>query len=333
MYLESPWNLLLLLLLLPLLFFLRGSRSLRWSSLTPAGNAGSSWRTRLAWLPSLLLMLSLVPLVVVLAKPKEIRETLGEVHQAVAIMSVVDISSSMTLTRYEFKRKQLNRLEIAKEVLRNFIVGDGNKLLGRQHDIIGLVSYARYPNSVCPPMIEHEPLLYFVDHLETDERPGEDGTAIGEAILLASANLANLNEKKQKAADGQRYQVKSKVVVLLTDGQNNCGQHDPIAAAEKAKEWGIKLHIIGFEDEDEEAVAENERLADAAKLTGGIFRTVHNGDELQSVYQEIDAMEKSEIREEPELKVCDYYRPFAYSSVAMLAMGLVLATTVLRRTP
>ncbi len=339
-------------LLLPLMviywyYCRRGHRAIVFSSVGIAPIHIRSVRQRFLDAVGLLELLTLGLIVGALARPQIGIEKLHEVSRGVAIQMVVDISSSMDLPADSFG-KEKRRLEIAKRVFETFIAGQGDGE-GRRNDLIGMISFARYADTLCPLTLGHDALLQFVSELDVESRPVEDGTAIGDALMLAAARLSRAhagsglgNEKTH--AD---YEIKSKVIILLTDGENNCGRHMPMEAAALAQKWGIRIHTIGFGDRPETRMvqtpagereisinsADTEVLALVAQATGGVFRRASDAQSLHAVYQEIDAMESSEIHPLTYHRNVDVFQFFAIAALLLLLIHSVLTTTWLRRIP
>ena len=290
----------------------------------------------------------LLLIVVALARPQVGVEKLHEVNRGVAIQMVVDISSSMDLPADAFGR-QMSRLEIAKRVFAEFIAGAGKGSQRRENDLIGMVTFARYADTLCPLTLGHGALLQFVRDLEPESRPLEDGTAIGDALMLAAARLSQARAASGQYEDaaGADYEIKSKVIVLLTDGENNCGRHMPMQAAALAQKWGIRIHTIGFGDRPETRVvqtpagerevsansADTETLALVARVTGGVFRRASDARSLHAVYQEIEAMEKSDIISIAQLDYGEAFDAWALGALVCLVLETLLSATALRRLP
>jgi Ca-activated chloride channel family protein len=339
-------------LLLPLMviywyYCRRGRRAIVFSSVGIAPINIRSLRQRFLGAVDLLELLILGLIVGALARPQTGIEKLHEVSRGVAIQMVVDISSSMDLPADSFG-KEKRRLEIAKRVFETFIAGQGDGE-GRRNDLIGMISFARYADTLCPLTLGHDALLQFVSELEVESRPVEDGTAIGDALTLAAARLSRahagsgLGDEKANAD----YEIKSKVIILLTDGENNCGRHMPMEAAALAQKWGIRIHTIGFGDQPETRMvqtpagereisinsADTEVLALVAQATGGVFRRASDAQSLHAVYQEIDAMEKSDIVSIAQMDYGEAFGPMALGALVCLVLQELLAATVLRRLP
>jgi len=261
MQLYSPWAF-LLFLLLPVLAYSalnkKHSAAVKFPSLVDIRNCHLSWRLRLRPLLKAARLMCLVLLIVALARPRK-GTVISEIStEGVAIEAVVDRSGSMQ-AEMDFGEK-LNRLEVVKKVLADFIQGSEKGLTGRSSDLVGLITFARYADTVCPLVLSHNVLLEFLKKTEIVKLQSEDGTAIGDAIALAAARLKKAEEEIERRNAQLRYlqleqsdneeqagfKIKSKAIVLLTDGRNNVGEYNPLAAAELAKEWGIKIYTIGI---------------------------------------------------------------------------------------
>ena len=160
---------------------------------------------------------------------------------------VVDRSGSMG-AEMEYRGKKLNRLEVVKRVFKDFVMGNGKDLSGRPNDLIGMIAFARYADTICPLTLAHGALIPFIDGVKLVKRKEEDGTAIGDGLALAAARLKTIQEtlKKQLKKSDNSYEIKSKIIILLSDGENNCGKYTPMQAADLAKKWGIKVYTIAI---------------------------------------------------------------------------------------
>jgi len=250
MRLAFPWALLLLLPILKMILdhFRRGSSAaLTFSSLGAFKKVGHTSRQRFVPLLFWLQVLALVLVVFAMARPQKENMSQGIPKEGIAIELVVDISSSMDISM-PFQDTSMSRMEVTKHVVEQF-VGGGDDLDGRVSDLIGLITFARYADTICPLTLSHDSLLYFIQELEIESRPNEDGTAFGDALSLAAARLKTAEERYSKEADGEaEYLINSKVIILLTDGNNNCGRHLPMEGAALAEHWGIRVHTIAITD-------------------------------------------------------------------------------------
>ena len=348
----------LLLLLVPLLYAARrfgagrGRRaSLRFSSTRNAARSGRSWRQRLGFLPDLLRLLAIVCLVIALARPQKGLEQVRDLNEGIAIMMVVDRSSSMA-AEMPFEGQRLNRLEIVKRVFERFVLGDGEDLDGRPNDLVGMVSFARYPETTCPLTLAHGALPRFLESVRLARpRTNEDGTALGDAAALAAARLEKAEEAMARQAPDRadQYDIKSKVMIVLTDGRQTAGKREPVDAARLAADWGIKVYTIAVGEEDamvgQDTLfgrflrqargqgADTRTLKAMAAAAGGRFYEARDARGLKEIYREIDELERSEIES---LRFMDYkelFLPFAAAAFALLALEVALNCTIFRKIP
>jgi Ca-activated chloride channel family protein len=347
-----PMGLLLLLLVPPLMWW-SGRRRRRsavlYSSVDLLDGAGISLRQRAIWLPAALRAAGLTMLIVALARPQE---GIGEVRttaQGVAIMAVVDRSASMSIPM-SFGGETMPRLDVVKKVFSQFVEGDGKSLKGRPEDLVGLVTFALFPETVCPLVRIHDTLVKLVDTIVMADQQYEAGTAIGDGLALAAARLheaeTEINERNEGKTDPD-FVIKSKAIILLTDGDENRGEVRAIDAAEMCKQWGIRIYAIGIGDDRGGVVQTpmgkmrlprgdgfNEALMlQMAELTGGLYRKAADGEALTRIYREIDSLEKTEIKSTEFTNYRERFMDWAGAGVALIALELLLSATILRRIP
>ena len=335
---QSPW-MFALLLLVPALLYLelhrRQGAALRFSSTAGADRLPASWRRRLARLPLALRAAALVLLVVALARPVSGRDPVRNVTEGVAIQMVLDRSGSMGIGM-DYKGQTLPRFEVAKRVFSDFVLGDGRDLRGRPDDLIGVVAFAGFADTISPLTNSREALAGVLKELTVIRDASKDGTAIGDGIALGAARLKSAEQEAEAAAaSGDAYKIKSKVLILLTDGEQNAGKRSPAQAAALAAQWGIKVYAIGISSATGSGVpaAAAEVLRQAAEATGGIFREAGDERSLRAVYGEIDHLEKSEVPTLQYLSVRELFVPLALAALALLCLQLLLSATALRRLP
>ena len=345
---ESPWMFLLLPAIAALAYcsMRRGNRAaLRFSSTAAAEALAGSWRQRLAFLPGLLRVLTLIGLVVALARPQQGTESVRDISRGVAMHMVVDRSSSM---RAEMKLdgRVVTRLDAVKQVFRDFIDPASGSMPGRPNDLIGMVAFARYADTICPLTLSHDTLEELLATVRLADNPNEDGTAIGDAVALAAARLQQAETFLQEKAGGsQDYEIKSKIVILLTDGENNAGDRSVRDAADLCKEWGIKIYAIGVGNKRGVQTPfgmlsapfrrgfDDRSLRAAAATTGGIYRLAEDAGSLRDIYAEIDDLEKSEFEAVRFLDYRELFMPWALAALLLLSGEAALRNTILRRAP
>jgi Ca-activated chloride channel family protein len=301
---------------------------LRWPVLAPVAGrpAAALARRALPWAR----LLALALLVLALARPQVVRREEQFRTEGIDVMLALDISGSMQAE--DFKPK--NRLYVAKEVIGQFLD------LAR-NDRVGLVVFAGQAFTQCPLTLDYGVLRTLLGGVEIGMI--EDGTAIGTA--LASA----VNRLKDSAA-------KSKVVILLTDGENNRGQIDPVTAAKIAQALHVRVYTIGVgkvggapiptmhpvlgkiyaRNPDGSLVLtklDEPLLRRIADETGGEFFRATDAEALKKIYAQILELERTKFEVKQFEKVREYYRWAAVPALALLALELSLAHTRLRVLP
>ncbi len=346
----DPWLLLLVLLPIGLAVWRARRRrpSARISSAEFPLAAGATWRTRLRAVPGAIRVLALVILAVALARPQAGYGVVRTSADGVAIMMVLDRSSSMNGELGE-GRRQTTRFAAAQEAFRAFVLGDGAALDGRPHDLIGLMAFARYPETIAPLSRATDAVAQLAQTIETAEQRAEDGTAIGDAIAQAAARLHKAEQRLIEQREGTEdeladdFTIKSKVIILLTDGENNAGDADPVAAARLAAEWGIKVYAIGLPGDSVIVMPNGQRvrrpargaderlLRRIAEATDGFYRTVEDAGALRAVYEEIDRLETTEIRTREYTNYDERFMGLALAVLGLLGFEALLRVGPLRR--
>jgi len=324
---ETPW-LLLLVVALPIVLLVRGRRpdtrpaAVLWGALEglrPPG-AGAFLLGLARGLPWIALLLALVAL----ARPQQGLQQSEVDSRGVDIMLAIDISRSMSATDMGGGR----RLDLARETAREFVKG-------RPHDRIGVVAFAGTAFSLCPLTLDHETLNELVSGL--DFGLVEDGTAIGMGLATAVQRLHD-------AA------TPSKVVVLLTDGDNNRGVIDPLTAADLARALGVRVYtvlvgrptVVAVPSDDpalgrvnimKEIDTNPEQLQEIAQRTGGRFFRAEDAVTLSGIYSEIDRLERAPIHAVVYRQYRDLGPLVLGAAGALLALGMALGSTLGLRTP
>ena len=333
------------LLLIPLLLWLVRGRlrrtSLRVSSLGLWSDVDAG-RARYLWIPVFLRRMTLVLLLLALARPQAGSTYSMNVSEGIAIQLLVDVSSSMDMNVRDLDGQNRSRMEVAKEMVKKFIAGDGNTLQGRSEDLLGLITFARYADTRSPLTFGHDALLQIVSSLEVQERPNEDGTAYGDALALAAARLQNIEALQFGQVSESADAIESRVIILLTDGENNSGAHLPLEAAGLAKAWGCRIYCISLGDtageysskvQIEKLTAAEQTLKHISDETGGIFRQATDYESLLSVYEEIDRLERSDIATRSYDRVAEWlWLPLGVALLSLL-IALILEASVLRVVP
>jgi Ca-activated chloride channel family protein len=233
----------------------------------------------------------------------------------------------------------MSRLEAAKKVVEQFI-------RHRPDDLIGLITFARYADTLSPLTYGHDALVEIVQDLDIQQRATEDGTGYGDALALACARLEQMGGWQPvpgESAMDLAAAVRSKVVVLLTDGENNCGLHLPEEAAGLAKKWGIRVYAISMKSDESGSTGaerkDDEGLTDAEKLlrrladeTGGAYWKIGNATHLQEVYEQIDRLERSAIKTTIlyHSEISPLFQYFATAALVLLLVERMMRATWLR---
>ncbi|MBB3205383.1 Ca-activated chloride channel family protein [Rhodopirellula rubra] len=338
-----PWLLLLLPLPAIAVFFQRRTRGTLAVPSLQLWQHADSGRARFLWIPPTLRVLAMTLFILAMARPQAGSTHTTQVNEGIAIQLLVDVSSSMAMNIQLPDQEQTTRMEVAKELVERFIAGDGEELSGREGDLLGLVTFARYADTRSPLTFGHDALLQLVRSLEIQERPNEDGTAYGDALAVAAARLEQLDDPEVRQRRSLEGEISSRVIILLTDGENNSGQHQPIEAAGLARQWGCRIYCISLGDHAPgnpnspsapPQLSEAERVLEhIATETGGLFRTAFDFDSLLSVYAEVDQLEQSRIVTRNYTRVSElFWLPLAVGLFALVP-ALILEATWLRTVP
>jgi Ca-activated chloride channel family protein len=329
---QPGWLWVLLLMPLPVLME-RARPRIAWPSFD-----GFPPRFRIGWawlrpLPAILRGLAIGSLAVALARPQTVGGTTRIAAQGIAIVVALDHSSSMNAADFpsEHGTERISRLKAAKTTFARFVGG-------RPDDLIGLVVFADYPDLPCPPVLDHAFLLETIESVRP-ARQGDDGTNIGDAIAWGLDALLAAPPKQ-------------KVLVLLTDGNNEPGVPqplDPEEAATLVRDLGVTLHTIAIGpipraargiDPDRERPATSDAegpnlrlLEQLAKLTGGRSFAATDADALDEVFKTIDALEKSPVRGQETTRYHEHYGLWARRALALVLLSWLLSQGPLRRLP
>ncbi len=357
---HHPWFLMLLALVPVIgwrLWAARKQTSVSYSSAASDWDVSPSWRQRLAWVPSALTLMTATLMIVSLARPRVGRDKTVVYSEGIAIELVVDRSGSMRALDFQIDGNHVDRLAAIKNVASKFVLGDeetkDGTLPGRISDLIGLITFAGYADAVTPLTLDHGFLIDQLKRTQIVSRRDEDGTAIGDAISLAVDKLSTL-EKRQEST------IKSKIMILLTDGENTAGEIDPVQAAELAATMGIKIYTIGVGTKGrapfpvrrsasgqiivqyEFVNIDEKTLRAISDATGGQYFRATDTSSLESIYEEIDQLEKTKVETQQfvdykDLAIqssrLDGYQlpPLLLIALCLLAARIILNHTVFRK--
>ncbi len=271
-------------------------------------------------------ILAMSCLIIVIARPQSSSSWENVTTEGIDIVIALDISSSMLAMDFS-----PNRLEAAKDVATSFISG-------REYDRIGLVVFSGEAFTQCPLTTDRAVLMNLFKDIESGMI--EDGTAIGNGLATAAARLKDSN-------------ALSRIVILLTDGENNRGEIAPVTAAEIAKTYGIRVYTVGVgtigtapypfqvqtafgvqsQIRDVEVKIDEETLQEISSLTDGKYFRATDNNSLEQIYQEIDKLEKSKIEVREFSRKSEEFLPFALLGALLLIVSLLLKTTLFRNIP
>ncbi len=300
------------------------SASIKYSDLKIVKRSARTGRSRFRFILTVLRIAAVAVLIVAFARPQAGTENREVSSEGIDIMLALDVSGSMKAEDF----KPQNRLYVAKEEIKHFVSK-------RISDRIGLVIFSGSSFTQCPLTLDYGVLLTFLEQVKFGMI--KDGTAIG----MALAN--GINRLRESPS-------KSKVIVLLTDGVNNAGQIDPLTAAGIAKTMGVKIYTIGvgkpgnamypvddpifgkryvyMPNEIDEDV-----LTEIAVKTGGKYFRARSRDELSEIYDEIDQMERTEIKVKEYVQYQELFILFVYLGLVLLVLEILLSQTIFRKIP
>ncbi|MBC8094219.1 MAG: VWA domain-containing protein, partial [Akkermansiaceae bacterium] len=272
---------------------------------------------------------ALALLIVALAQPRLTKSETRVNASGIDIAVAMDLSGSMASEDFEVKGGRINRLDMAKQVLTRFI---GK----RENDRIGVVAFGSQAYIAAPLTLDHDFLLRNLERLELGSINGNQ-TAIGSGLSTAVNRLRELKSK-------------SKIVILMTDGVNNAGKLAPLTVAEAAQTLGIKVYTIGVGMRGQAPMPardmfgrkvyqmipvdiDEDTLQKIAQMTGGKYYRADNAEKFESIYAEIDKLEKSEAEVKKFAQHRELFGLFLAPGFGLFLIELVLRHTLLRRLP
>ncbi|MBC8002932.1 MAG: VWA domain-containing protein [Opitutaceae bacterium] len=327
-----PW-LLLLLLTLPFLAWLKGRHgqesAFLYSSVQLVRPIVGLNRSRAGAFLLMLRWLALALFIVALAQPRLIKGETRVKSSGIDIVVALDLSGSMRSEDFELEKKRVNRLTVAKDTLKKFVIK-------RDADRIGLVVFSSQAFMASPLTLDHDFLLQNIDRIDFGVIE-ENRTAIGAGL---STSLNRLREQP----------AKSKIVILMTDGQDNVGKVPPLTAAEAAQALGVKVYTIGvgirgnapmpytdvFGQKRYQMVPvdiDEETLTKIAQKTGGKYFRADNSEALGKIYAEIDRLEKTDVEARKFRQYDELFKWFILAGTGFLLLEIVLSQTVWRKLP
>lgn len=285
-----------------------------------------------------------------LARPQFGLEEFRLHTEGIAIQMCIDRSGSMAALDFNLDGQQIDRISVVKRVFHDFVMGRG-KLSGRPDDLIGLISFGGFVEPRCPLTLDHGALIQVLDQIEIPHPifdaqgreinrglwQADSATAIGDALALAADRLKPIK-------------AKSKVIILLTDGEQTAGVLKPLEGAKIAKDLGVKVYTIGvgtngmvlvpeFDDfgrrflQRGEFPLDEETLKQIAAATGGKYFRAQDAESLQNVYAAIDALEKSPSEGRLYSEYHELYQYLMFPGLGLILLEIVLAGTRFRSLP
>ncbi len=329
MRLADPWVLILLPFVIGIILLMsrRTGGRFKFSDLTLikplVGNSGFK--------PALLLgalrIVAMTLFIVALSRPQSGKKVSEVSSNGVDIMLAMDTSGSMAALDLKINGESVPRVDVVKKVVSDFISKDAN-------DRIGLVVFAETAFVQCPLTLDHRILSSLLNNVHLGV--AGDSTAIGDAIAVAVKHMKDLK-------------AKSRVLVLLTDGQNNSGMINPLKAAELAKVYQVKIYTIGVGVEGEapflvdtpfgkrvvyqQADLDEDTLKQVSNITGGVFYRAKDSDTLEKIYAEIGRLEKTPALVKEYTDYNELYAGFALMGLSLLLGEIILGQTWLRKVP
>lgn len=325
---ESP-HLLWLLLIIPLMvgyyiYRQRLGRARVQVSTTSAFQKNIvTWRSILCHITIVLRSIAVGCIIVALARPQSAEDFSSTNAEGVDIVMSLDISGSMLARDFN-----PNRLEAAKDITSKFIIG-------RPTDRIGLVVFAGEAFTQSPLTTDHTSLVNLLNQVQMGFI--DDGTAIGNGLATAINRLRESDSP-------------SKVIILLTDGVNNCGQIDPKSAADIARDYGIRVYTIGVGTmgmapypvynawgeltyQNVKVEIDEKLLTSIAEETGGHYFRATDNTKLAEIYSEIQDMEKTKVEVENFRKYSEVFHPFLLAALFLLCLEIICNLLVFKRLP
>jgi Ca-activated chloride channel family protein len=326
---------LLLLLLLPVLAWLKGKRgrppAFLYSSVKLVEGLTRAKRSRAGNFLSALRWLTLAIFIVALAQPRLTKSTTEVKASGIDIVVALDLSGSMVSEDFVVSGKRVNRVNMAKSVLAKFIDQ-------RPDDRIGLVVFAAQAFIATPLTLDHDYLQENLARLAIGSI-NSDATAIGDALTTSVNRLRDLK-------------AKSKIIILATDGQNNSGKIDPLTAADVARALGVKIYTVGIGEQgsapmpvgqnpytgetvyrDVPVDVDETTLQKIADETGGKYYRADNAEKFRQIYAEIDKLEKTEAVVNKFTQYKELFPWFIAGGFVVLLLEILLGQTILRRLP
>ena len=327
----SPYVLALLLLIPVTVWYRRRRAPAALAATTMAGDLGNLKKTAALglhrWIP-VLYYLALILMVVALARPQWGTQKITLDTQGINIVLAVDLSESMSALDFHLNGQTVNRLEAIKSVVHDFVTE-------RSGDRIGMVVFGSQAYTQLPLTRDVNTIVAMLDRLSIGAAGRQ--TAVGDAVGIALKRISDIESR-------------SNVIILLTDGRSNSGELEPLAAADIAREKGVKIYAIGVGSQGrvpfpvndpilgrryvyQRVDLDEDTLKNMAERTGGLYFRAQDTDGLQKIYATIDAMEKTDVPMEVYAQYDELYVYLLLPALSLLGIWILLINTRFLRIP
>ena len=273
-------------------------------------------------------LLALTLMILAISRPQLGRKSVEVISEGIDIILAIDTSGSMRSLDFFIQGKKKTRLEVVKKVVAEFVKK-------READRIGMVVFGENAFTQCPLTLDHGIVLSFLKDLEIGAA-GEGGTAIGSSLATSVNRLKDIKSK-------------SKIIILLTDGKNNAGKVEPLMAASLAEKFNMKVYTIGVGIRGEAPILVNtifgmqekyipvdideDLLKTIATDTNGKYYRATGTEELKNIYEDIDQLEKTEIKTKEHVEYNELYSPLLIGALLLLLLEIILVNTRFKSIP
>ncbi|MDR2706381.1 MAG: VWA domain-containing protein [Planctomycetaceae bacterium] len=350
---QSPYYFLFLIplaILVIILEFRRSPASVVFSDVSLLRFVPRTFVQQCAVFVSWLFYLGMVLWIAALARPQSGKEEYRIRAEGIAMALCVDRSGSMAAIDFTLNGQRVNRLEAVKKTFHDFVAGN-SFLSGRKDDLIGLLAFGGYVDAFCPLTLDHATLLEMLAQIRLPEPIVDDQGNLLDRHLYEEENMTAIGDALAQAVDRlKNIPAKSKVIILLSDGEQTFGTLTPLEGAETAKAFGIKVYTIGIGTTGEapyivtdsfgqqritvqNVAIDEETLKKIAELTGGQYFNAQNTHALEQVYAEIDQLEKTTHEGRTYTQYTELFHYPLITGTVLILLHLILICTRFRRLP
>lgn len=350
---QSPYFFVLLIPLAILIFVMEYRRrpaSLLFSDVSLLKGLPRTTMQRLATIVPWLFYLGTAMLIVALARPQAGKNDYRIRAEGIALAMCVDRSGSMAAVDFAIGGDRVSRLDAVKKTFRDFVAGNAS-LPGRPDDMIGLLAFGGYVDAFCPLTLDHATLLEMLDQVRLAEPIADARGQIVDRRLFEEENMTAIGDALAQAVERLKdVKAKSKVIILLSDGEQTFGTLTPQEGAKLAKTYGIKIYAIGIGSTglvpivqkdpfgrervfQQYMVIDEEALREVAETTGGLYFNARNTQALERIYAEIDKLEKTVHEGRIYTQYTELFRGPLLVGAALILLNLILVSTRFRRLP